>query len=158
MASARMRAGIVGNGTDKFTAAGQVEARRIIREIVKGADVVISGHSPVGGVDIWAEEEAEAQGVMTDLKIPSTKQWNPPGGYGYKARNLDIANDSDVVHVILADVYPVEYDGMRFNLCYHCRSDDHVKSGACWTGKRAVEAGKDVRRYVIANYPEPLRG
>ena len=147
-----MRAGIVGNGTDKFTRAGAAEAVRIITEIVAEADVIVSGHSPVGGVDIWAEEAAEAAGKPTDLKIPEIQSWNPDG-YGYKARNLDIAHDSDVVHVILADEYPEEYTGRRFPICYHCKTDDHVKSGACWTAKQAIKAGKEVRWYVVTNDP-----
>lgn len=109
---------------------------------------MVSGHSPVGGIDIWAEEEATALGVPLDLKIPEIQQWNPPGGYGYKARNLDIARDSDVVHVILADVYPEEYHGRRWNLCYHCGTTDHVKSGGCWTGKKAAQS----EWHIIQNY------
>ena len=143
-----MRVGIVGNGSDKFTAQGQEQARILIRELLSGATAMVSGHSPVGGIDIWAEEEAEALGIPLDLKVPEINSWNPPGGYGYKARNLDIAHDSDVVHVILADVYPEEYRGRRWGFCYHHRGHEdpvvndknHVKSGGCWTGRKAANA------------------
>lgn len=154
------RVGIVGNGSDKFTPVGEERARRIIRQILTNGqpwEAMVSGHSPVGGIDIWAEEEATALGVPLDLKIPTTNQWDPPGGYGYKARNLDIAHDSSIVYVILADVYPAEYAGRRFNICYHHRGgegapsvtpENHVKSGGCWTGKHAGQA----TWYIIANY------
>ena len=89
-----------------------------------------------------------ALGVPLDLKIPTIHQWDPPGGYGYKARNLDIANDSDIVHVVLADVYPAEYTGRRWSICYHCKRGDHVKSGGCWTGNKA----RVVQRHIVQNY------
>jgi hypothetical protein len=134
------KVGLVGNGSDKFTALGEARARALIRELLDGAEVMVSGHSPVGGIDIWAEEEAIALGIPLDLKVPEVGQWDPPGRYGYKARNLDIARDSDIVHVILADTYPEGYNGRRWDLCYHCKTSDHVKSGGCWTGKKAENA------------------
>lgn len=142
--------GIVGNGSDKFTALGESRAKYLINDILwkeykeEGGIVFVSGHSPVGGIDIWSEEIASYIGLRMDIKTPEVNQWNPPGGYGYKARNLDIAK-SDVVHVILADSYPPDYEGMRFDYCYHCKSmgrdaTNHVKSGGCWTGKHAENA------------------
>lgn len=152
--------GIVGNGSDKFTELGEQRARTLIRWILEERmeyldpykPIMVSGHSPVGGIDIWAEEVAEALGCPMDLKIPQKNQWNPPGEYGYKARNLDIAR-SDMVHVILADVYPAEYTGRKFDLCYHCASmgrdaTNHVKSGGCWTGKHA----KNAVWHIVSNY------
>lgn len=148
-----MRVGIVGNGTDKFTEGGRRRAIELIETLLTPEDTMVSGHSPVGGIDIWAEEVAEAIGASMDLMIPEVNQWNPPGGYGYKARNLDIAQTSDVTHVILADRYPDDYQGMRFNLCYHCRTNDHVKSGGCWTGKQALRAGKEAIWHIVSNDP-----
>lgn len=147
-----MRVGIVGNGTDKFTREGKRRARDVICELLSFNEaVLVSGHSPVGGIDIWAEEVAEQLGRSMDIKVPEIQQWNP-SGYGYKARNLDIARTSDVVHVILADVYPEEYAGRRFDLCYHCGSNDHVKSGGCWTGKQAIKAGVPAHWRIVNNY------
>jgi hypothetical protein len=152
-----MKVGLVGNGTDKFTPTGQQRARELIRELLVGASAMVSGHSPVGGIDIWSEEEAVELGIPLDLKIPEINQWDPVGGYGYKARNLDIARDSDVLHVILADEYPPEYRGRRFALCYHHRGGEglpvvtptnHVKSGGCWTGKHAANA----QWHIVENY------
>lgn len=162
-----MKIGFVGNGTDKFTKLGEERARSFIANQLWGfqedlpgiglsCEAMVSGHSPVGGIDIWAEEEAEALGIPLDLKIPTIEQWNPPGGYGYRARNLDIAKDSDVLHIVLANEYPPDYSGRRFKECYHCKSigrdaTDHVKSGGCWTGKKALEMGKEVIWRIIEN-------
>lgn len=146
-----MRVGIVGHGADKFTEAGEQRARERIRACLVGATTMVSGHSPVGGIDIWAEEEAEKLGIPLDLKIPEVNQWNPPGGYGFKARNLDIAETSDVVHVILSNSYPEGYSGRRFDYCYHCMTQDHPKSGGCWTGRRARAAGHRAKWHVVSN-------
>ena len=151
-----MRVGIVGNGSDKFTDLGKRAAQELILFLLEGEDweAMVSGHSPVGGIDIWAEEVATAIGIPLDLKIPEINSWDPRQPltgdpmYGYKARNLDIARDSDVVHVILADVYPEEYRGRRWGFCYHHRGHEdpvvndknHVKSGGCWTGRKAEHA------------------
>jgi hypothetical protein len=157
--------GIVGNGTDKFTTEGQAVAKAICIQIlttslIRGEKpVLVSGHSPVGGIDIWAEEAADWLGIPKDIKAPKVEQWNPPGEYGYKARNLDIAA-SDVVHVILADIYPDEYTGRKFDYCYHCRAagvpdTDHVKSGGCWTGHRSKTGNKVF--HIVQNYPATLK-
>ena len=127
--------GIVGHEASKFTPRGQRRARKLIRELISGADVVVSGHCPLGGIDIWAEEEADKLGIELDLKIPQQNSWD--GEYGFKARNLDIARTAPVVHVILADRYPTNYRGRRFTYCYHCHTSDHIKSGGCWTAHRA---------------------
>lgn len=149
-----MKVGIVGHGADKFTPLGEKRARERIRRILssEGASVMISGHSPVGGIDIWAEEEATALGIPLDLKVPEINQWDPPGGYGFMARNLDIAQTSDVVHVIVVDKLPPRYRGRTFECCYHCararfNPHNHVKSGACWTGHHAAVA----RWYIVRN-------
>jgi len=107
-----------------------------------------------GGIDIWAEQIWDIQGwsAFKEIKIPRQNEWNSPaGGYGFKARNLDIAQVSDEVHVILATKYPDTYTGMKFDSCYHCdamperwvgRAQQHPKSGACWTAIRAFNLGK----------------
>jgi hypothetical protein len=155
-----MRVGIVGNGEDKFTENGYEAAVELIRKLLSRNDTLVSGHSPVGGIDIWAEEVAAELGADTDIKIPEIHQWNPEGGYGYKARNLDIAKTSEVVHVILADRYPEDYKGRRFKFCYHCARNEvmipdfagsHIKSGGCWTGYKAIEAGNRAEWHIIHN-------
>jgi len=150
-----MRIGIIGHGEDKFSEKGALDAKIYISQIIKEYHhqysdlVVISGHSPVGGVDIWAETYANNIGVKTDIKSPHQCQWDAE--YGYKQRNEDIANESDILFVILVDTYPLNYFGMKFNKCYHCNTDAHVKSGACWTAKLAKKMGKKIEYIIIKN-------
>ena len=155
-----MKIGIVGHGTDKFTPATRRAAVAIIRMLLKPGDVLVSGHSPVGGIDIWAEEVARDEGIAMDLKIPRQNKWDAE--YGFKQRNLDIARDSDEVHVIVVENYPMDYHGRRWldddalPVCYHCarlpevqQPELHVKSGGCWTGIQARRLGKPVTWHIL---------
>jgi hypothetical protein len=138
------RIGIVGAGSEKFTPATEQQAKAQIRGLLcSERDVIlVSGHSPMGGVDIWAEQIAVELGIPQMIFTPTVRQWNPTGEYGYKRRNLDIARQSDVVYVILPRVYPKMYTGQRFGECYHCHTTKHIKSGACWTAHKAMALGK----------------
>lgn len=143
-----MRIGIIGNGTDKFSTSGMQRAFVVIDSILGRSgpdDRLVSGHSPVGGIDIWAEERAKALEHYDPELIfsPKVNAWNPPGEYGFKARNIDIAKHSDELHIIVASDYPVDYraerythrkDGQTVPFCYHCMTTTHVKSCACRTG------------------------
>lgn len=57
--------GIVGSEAAKFTPETEKRAREIIRSILirPGITAVSSGHCHLGGIDIWAEEEAKKLGV-----------------------------------------------------------------------------------------------
>jgi len=147
-----MKIGIVGNGEDKFSPLGEVRAKSKIREILllnHFPHIFISGHSPVGGIDIWGEEIAKELNYELDIKIPKQNKWDAE--YGYKQRNLDIAKDSDILYIIVANKYTSYYIGQKFNKCYHCNTSDHIKSGACWTGKETKKLGKKVIYYIIKN-------
>lgn len=156
-----MRLGIVGHAEDKFTELGKNRAIGCIHSIVHGYHnhdldmvsrediVIVSGRCPIGGVDVWAEEQAKLDKFETDIKAPRQNSWN--GEYGFKARNLDIAKDSDIVYVILADSFPETFKGKKFTYCYHCKSPDHIKSGACWTAHQAIKLGKKAEWIIIKN-------
>jgi hypothetical protein len=145
-----LKIGIIGNGADKFTSITELHAKTIIRSLLSREDIVVSGHSPVGGVDIWAEEIGVEVGAAMDIKAPESPYWEGAfGKAGYKARNLDIARSSDELHVIVAATYPLTYKGRKFPMCYHCGKNDHVKSGACWTAKEAIKLGKPVTWHII---------
>ena len=141
-----MKIGIVGHEAKKFGPQAEQEARATIRSILYEAAVenftglpeiiVVSGHCHLGGIDIWAGEEAANLGLETDIYPPKYLDWSR----GYKPRNLLIAKNSDIVHCIVVDRLPRDYEGMRFKSCYHCGTDTHVKSGGCWTAKRAKKA------------------
>ena len=134
-----MRLGIVGHAQEKFTPKTEAQAREAIWLSIQAYDPthVVSGHSPMGGVDLYAEEQAEKMGIPTLIYAPTSHRWDGPGGF--KERNLRIAADSDVVLVVVVRDLPPEFAGMRFNGCYHCgdRNPPHVKSGGCWTAWRA---------------------
>lgn len=134
--------GIVGHGADKFTPHTEALARAEIRGLIRGhaPRVVVSGESPVGGIDIWTREEAHALRVPFEPKAPLVNEWDPPnGGYGFKARNLDIAKCDLVVCIVVREL-PPGYRGRRFDGCYHCmgRNPAHVKSGGCWTAWKSA--------------------
>ena len=145
-----MKIGIVGSEAAKFTPETEQLAREAIRDILTKPDVfrtvdtVISGGCHLGGIDIWAIEEAHKLGMQYFEYLPQTKSWT-----GYKKRNLEIANNSDILVCITVKSLPEGYKGMRFPLCYHCGTKDHVKSGGCWTMRQAKKLGKETRLIVI---------
>ena len=131
-------------------------AKFVIKRIMERdkPHVVVSGRSPLGGVDTWAEEIAKEMGIDFVPFEPIQHSWD--GEYGFKARNLDIARFSDKVYVIVVDDYPPDYKWRRMlrdgkPYCYHCadRNRSHVKSGGCWTGWKAMEMGKEVEWIII---------
>lgn len=134
-----MNIGIVGHEAAKFTTLGEHRARAIIRELLSVPDaVLVSGHCHLGGIDIWAEEEYLSLGNPKDRMMiypPRKLTWEG----GYKQRNLLIAKHSAIVHCLVVTSLPSTYTGMRFKSCYHCNVETHVKSGGCWTAKRAPE-------------------
>jgi len=137
-----VKLGIVGAAREKFTPETEKVARERMREIVLGhrAEIIVSGRSPLGGIDVWAEDLAEELDLETRIFEPSVRRWDGPGGF--RKRNLMIASESDLVLVVVVKDYPPGYDGMRFEGCYHCRdrNPSHVKSGGCWTAWKAKAA------------------
>lgn len=127
--------GIVGHEAAKFTPVTELEARDRIGLTLDlyAPTLVVSGECPLGGVDVWAREEAEAVGIPFIGFKPLQHRWDAP--YGFKARNLDIAHTADLVVCIVVATLPEGYTGRRFDGCYHCgdRTPPHVKSGGCWT-------------------------
>lgn len=140
-----MRIGIVGSEAAKFTPETEALARLAIRGLLAPGDVVVSGACHLGGIDIWAIEEARSLGLECREWPPARLVWEG----GYKQRNLQIARDSDKVVCITVRELPPGYSGMKFKLCYHCGVDSHVKSGGCWTVKQAKLMGKPTEVIVI---------
>ncbi len=141
--------GIVGSEAAKFTKATEQAARAAIRRLLLEPGVVkaVSGGCPLGGIDIWAREEAAKLGVPFDEYAPTKCQWSGPGGY--EERNLQIVLASTKVACITVRRLPETYRGMRFDWCYHCKTGAHVKSGGCWTMKQAKKRGCDTELIVI---------
>lgn len=131
--------GLVGSEAAKFTPYTEAAARRAIRRLLSrnGVTTVVSGACHLGGIDIWAVEEVKKLGKKAIEHPPKSLTWTH-----YAERNRKIAADSDECYCITVDRLPSNYDGMRFEYCYHCNSHSHIKSGGCWTVIRALEMGK----------------
>lgn len=141
-----MRVGIVGHAEDKFTSVTRTKAIQLIKTLLESQDdVLVSGRCPLGGVDVWAEVLADSMNMSKIIHPPSCNNWSQ----GYKPRNLRIARDSDVVHVIVCAKYPPEYSGMVFESCYHCHTNTHIKSGGCWTAWQARILGKPAFWHIL---------
>lgn len=142
-----MRIGIVGSEAAKFTAETEAAARKEIRRLIQDATLVVSGACHLGGVDIYAAEEAVKARIDLHEYPPATLKWED----GYKQRNLQIVENSDKVVCITVRELPEGYGGMRFDRCYHCGNSQppHVKSGGCWTMKQARLAGKETELIII---------
>lgn len=141
-----MIVGIVGSEAAKFTPETEVRAKTIIRMILSDSEVsgVSSGRCHLGGIDIWAEEIGQELNKNLVIFPPATLSWP-----GYKARNIQIAEESDIIYCITVKQLPPDFKGMRFAYCYHCKSNDHIKSGGCWTAKYAQKIGKTATWVVI---------
>lgn len=139
--------GIVGAEEAKFTEDTKAAAIAIIIEVLTADGVTgfSSGHCHLGGIDIWAEEIGIDLGLDPYIYQPNRRQWDG----GYKERNMKIGIRSDIVHCITVKELPPTYTGMRFPLCYHCRSTDHIKSGGCWTAKYAQRIGKPAKWWTV---------
>lgn len=144
-----MWVGIVGAGAEKFTASGRIAAKRLIVDLLRrpGVEGVVSGRSPLGGVDAWAEEAARLLGLSARIFPPRTQRWSD----GYRVRNLEIVKTVDEVHSIVVDRYPPGFEGQKFDLCYHCQTVTHVKSGGCWTMREAQRLGKFGELHIVEN-------
>lgn len=130
-----MKYGIVGSEAAKFTPETELLAKEQIAQLLNLGDTVISGECHLGGIDIWAKEYAVENGIEYIGFPPKTLNWTD----GYRPRNIQIAKAADIVICITVKELPPWYEGMRFGLCYHCRTNEHVKSGGCWTVKYARE-------------------
>jgi ribA/ribD-fused uncharacterized protein len=147
--------GIVGHGANKFNTNTERIAKRVIENILRhaidkygiGNVTLVSGHSPMGGIDIWSEEIAIDLGISMDIKAPRQNTWD--GEYGYKQRNTDIAKESTELHNIVVAEYPSNYRGRRFDECYHCHNKTHIKSGGCWTMHKAASFGNNATMHII---------
>lgn len=151
-----MKIAIVGHEEKKFTAQGKEDALKKIHDILlngvilgNSEPILVSGGCHLGGIDKWAEEVAR-KNLFTEplIFLPKRQTWSPNG---YKERNLEIAAECDELHCIAVRVLAPSYRGMRFDSCYHCNRDDHVKGGGCWTMKQAAKLGKPTYLHIVEN-------
>lgn len=129
--------GIVGSEAAKFTEETEAKAKNEIYKLVIQSTQIVSGGCHLGGIDIWARELALEFKVPFTEFLPKNLNWT-----GYSARNLKIARNADKIVCITVASYPSSYKGMKFTMCYHCQTNKHIKSGGCWTVKKAIKLGK----------------
>jgi hypothetical protein len=150
-----MNIGIVGHEEAKFTQSGKLIALAAIAKCLKythPAPVLISGGCHLGGIDIWAEEFADRARIPKTIFKPQRLTWDSKHGQiGFKERNIQIAQASDVLYCIAVQRLASSYGGMQFTECYHCNKTDHVKGGGCWTMKVANALGKETHLIIIPN-------
>ncbi len=135
-----MKIGIVGSDEDKWDAESKQIAMKRIRARLSAGNVVVSGACPKGGVDIWAVQIAKEMGLPYVEFPPKGFTWAH-----YKARNIQIVEASDMVICLTPRCLP---SGKKL-YCYHCETDDHVRSGGCWTLKEAKRQGKQTQLIII---------
>ncbi len=139
-----MNLGIVGPEGNRFGVETTRLAVQAIHDLIvkHRATCIVSGHCPKGGVDLFAEEVAEELKMERLIYAAAVDSWDAPGGY--RARNLKIARNSDLVAVVTLREAPpwLRGEGVRLEECYHCGIERprHVRSGGCWTAKRAKRA------------------
>lgn len=127
------------------------EVRKLIAGIIKYEgqfEKITVGSGEAIGIDSIVKEITT--GLLVEYKpFPPAKDhehWpfagecNNPFCYGFKARNLDMAEWGNVGYVI------VKKDESAY--CYHCKGN-HVKSGACWTGQKMKTMGKEVKWFLV---------
>ena len=155
-----MKIAIVGHAQDKFCALTEGMAKGAIHTIIQKylfdgyeeEDFILSGECPMGGVDIWAHEIADYLGFTFVPFKPKQNVWDAE--YGFKQRNLDMAQTCDVLYNIVVRNWPKDFTGDKYK-DYHClkheemKDHPHVKSGGCWTAWKAKELGKEVHWIII---------
>jgi hypothetical protein len=117
--------------------------------------VLVSGHCPKGGIDIWAETFADENLVTKKIFSAEVNQWEDkvvflnPSGFqtikdkrkGYKSRNIQIAEACDVLYCLV----PLDKE----EYCVHCNKENHPTNGGCWTLRHAAKLGKETHLVVI---------
>jgi len=138
--------GIVGSEEKYWTESQKGLVYEKILEILGSYDypILISGGCPNGGVDIWAEEVASDLKIERVIHYPEVQRWNSVATFdgrvlrGYKTRNIEIAEQSDVLY----DIEPefVDHDVTKFGdkVEYDWNTGKYYRrSGGTWTMRHA---------------------
>ncbi len=159
-----MRLAIVGAQEDRWNSFERTFIEDLIRGMLAEDEdgvrpIVISGHCPMGGVDIWAEEIAEELGCKMVIYAPEVNQWedritqydsNEFHDKGYKSRNIQIAEACDT----LVCFSPAFQHGKNPTLVEDIIPDnvkqiEEIWNGGVWTAVYAQKIGKRVLRVVV---------
>lgn len=120
-----MKIAIVGAEERKWNGYNIKDVKIQIAEILnKNKDtVLVSGHCPFGGVDIWAEDYTYEHKIKSEIYRPTNNRWTPNG---YKERNIRIAESCDEIYVFS----PADENGKP------------LWNGGIWTANYAQALGK----------------
>ena len=120
-----MKIGIVGSSK----APVNEESIRFVEDIIVDYPqdtVFVSGGAK--GIDEIVEMACMVVGRKLIIHKPKTENWE-----GYKERNIIIAHECDkVICVALRSKDKEAY-------CYHCGSEEHERTGGCYTARRCKE-------------------
>ena len=72
--------------------------------------ILVSGHCPKGGVDIWAEEVADKLGIKNEIHAPEVNQWED--------RITDIPFNKNEVKEHHIDITGLRFDGYYYYQVY----------------------------------------
>ena len=126
-------------GTSKLTDFESVKAMEIINNEYyrfPKPEKILTGDAD--GIDSLVLFSNHLTGIPVIVYKARDKNWG--GEYGFKRRNLAIAEDCDEIICITTSI--------KTRRCYHCDAD-HQRSGGCFTLKAAKRKGKIARTYVI---------
>jgi len=128
-------------GTSKLTELERDNASAVIESILNSMDLLndclITGDAV--GVDVLVYNMAYNIPNFKILRVfADEKYWE--GERGFKARNMRIARESDIVYSITTKTKTIP--------CYHC-NQDHERTGGCWTRKYAESLGKEGSLIIV---------
>ncbi|TLX65899.1 MAG: hypothetical protein E6L03_10495 [Thaumarchaeota archaeon] len=162
-----MKIAIVGASQEKWNRMEEVQVRHYIRNILDYTDppILVSGGSPKGGVDIWAEETADIMYLVKLIFKPEVEQWEDKvtdnDGLefhgkvedpveqqlfirkGFKSRNIQIAEACDILYCFSPGSKTLPQYGVK-----NARLEE-VWNGGIWTANYAEKLGKKVVRIVV---------
>ncbi len=125
-------------GSSKLTPVEIDKARNIIESIFNSHEPAQFITGDARGIDSLVLSYSPTHDI-TMVKAIEHK-WN--GRYGFKTRNIRIAEEADYIYSIAT---------VKKNTpCYHCNIKDHERTGGCWTKKYAWnELGKKGQTIII---------
>lgn len=140
----KMKIAIVG-ASKIFTKDEERDVRQFCTNIIKTFPpnvMIISGGAE--GVDKIAIEVAKNLGYETDVYLPKVKKWDPPTKNGYKARNIQIANECNELFCIAMPLHQKE------SKCYHHKKlEDHQKTAGCYVRDLCIKMKKLTHLKII---------
>lgn len=124
-------------GTSKLPEKLESKVVQVVGLFVNGnEDIIISGGAK--GVDTVVERFADYAEIPKLIFKPEIELWEG----GYKQRNLKIVEECEMLVNIVVN---------SKNYCYHHGTNDHDRSGGCWTALMAKKEGKFSQTIILRN-------